>query len=314
MNGTAAVPDALAAARDAHALLGAATARLRASGSPSFRLDAELLVAHAYARDRAWLRAHPEAELSDDAAANLASWLERRAEGEPIAYIRGFKEWFSLRLATDRRALIPRPETELLAEAAIAEVAAHLASESTLLGVCEVGTGCGAVALALALRFRSSLALGRLRLTASDLSPDALELAAENLAAHGVGRLVSLSCANLLEPVARPGGSVELVVANLPYLTRAEVEAGRGSLAWEPPMALDGGVDGLGLFRDLLEGLVELPTRPAVVLLEIGAGQAGPLHRLVANALPGARVTFLPDLAGIERVARVEVGEGGGGG
>ena len=91
---------------------------LRGAGIPSPRLDAELLVGHAFGRDRAWLHAHPDAELGTTEASMLAGWVERRSAGEPVAYIRGFKEWLSLRILTDGRALIPRPETELLVEAA----------------------------------------------------------------------------------------------------------------------------------------------------------------------------------------------------
>ncbi len=122
---------------------------LGAAGSPSPRLDAELLVSHAFGRDRTWLHAHPEARLEGADEARLRGWVERRAAGEPIAYIRGFKEWLSLRIATDRRALIPRPETELLAEAAIDEIAARLVRDDEPIAVWEVGTGSGAVAVAL---------------------------------------------------------------------------------------------------------------------------------------------------------------------
>ena len=94
---------------DAAALIGDAATRLREAGSESPRLDAELLVGHAFGRDRAWLHAHPDASLSTSDAATLAGWVDRRVAGEPLAYIRGFKEWFSLRIATDPRALIPRP-------------------------------------------------------------------------------------------------------------------------------------------------------------------------------------------------------------
>ena len=109
--------------------VGAALARqgpASGRGSPSARLDAEVLLAHATGRDRSWILAHPEAELDADAGAAFAASLDRRAQGEPIAYIRGFKEWRSLRIRTDARALIPRPETELLAEAAMAEIADRL--------------------------------------------------------------------------------------------------------------------------------------------------------------------------------------------
>ena len=114
------VADALRAAMD----------RLRPT-SPTPRLDAEVLLAHVTRRDRSWLLAHPEAEV-DEAAFDAA--VERRAAGEPVAYIRGFKEWHSLRIRTDRRALIPRPETELLADAAIEEIEHRLERGAVVAG------------------------------------------------------------------------------------------------------------------------------------------------------------------------------------
>jgi release factor glutamine methyltransferase len=277
---------------------------LRAAGSPTPRLDAELLVAHATGRDRAWLLAHPEAALEPDAAAALEAWLDRRAAGEPIAYIRGFKDWLSLRLRTDSRALIPRPETELLAEAAIAEVAARLARDAAPIVVWEVATGSGAIAVALALRFRAALALERIRLIASDRSGAALELASENLAAHGVSDLATLACADLLEPAGSSLPRPDVIVANLPYLTSAEVARGEGSIAYEPSIALDGGPDGLDLLRRLLGELLPRANGGATALLEIGAGQARPVREVVPA---GASVSTLADLAGIERVLRIEL-------
>ncbi|HEX2142709.1 MAG TPA: peptide chain release factor N(5)-glutamine methyltransferase [Candidatus Limnocylindria bacterium] len=291
---------------DARSLVAAATQRLRASGSDTARLDAEVLVAHAFGRDRTWLAAHPEAELGSTERAALEAWVARRADGEPVAYIRGFKEWLSLRIRTDRRALIPRPETELLTEAAIAEVAARLAGDDRPIAIWEVATGSGAVAVALALRFRTALALGRVRLAASDASAEALELAAENLSAHGVAGLVTLGAGDLLEPAVLAAPlQPDVLVANLPYLTSEEAAAGHGSLAWEPRVALDGGADGLDLVRRLL---AELPGRLApggVALLEIGAGQADTVRELAAALPMPAAIQTVPDLAGIERVVRV---------
>jgi release factor glutamine methyltransferase len=229
----------------------------------------------------------------------------RRAAGEPIAYIRGFKEWLSLRIATDRRALIPRPETELLAQTAISEVAARLVRDDAPVQAWEVATGSGVVALAVALRFRTAMVLGRLRLAASDLSAEALELASENLAIHGVGGLVTLACGDLLEPTVVPGGRADLLMANLPYLTSGEVEAGSGSLAWEPRRALDGGADGLDLVRRLISALPDRLAPDGVALLEIGRGQASAVRAEVAALPVRAAVTTLPDLAGVERVVRV---------
>jgi len=281
-----------------------AESTLRAVDCPSPRLDAELLVALAFERDRAWLRAHPEAILDREPAQRLIAWVARRAAGEPVAYIRGYKEWLSHRIAVDQRALIPRPETELLADLAMAEIAARLVGRSTPIAAWELATGSGAIATAVALRFRAALALGRLTLTASDISPDALELAAENLVGHGVAGLVALACGDLLEPAPR-GSLFDLLIANLPYVPSAEVAATGGSLAWEPRQALDGGPDGLRLLRRFV---AELPFRLAaggVALLEIGADQAAAMRSLVAGQDTQLSPTFHHDLAGHKRVLRI---------
>jgi release factor glutamine methyltransferase len=283
-----------------------AVERLREAGSPTPRLDAEILVAHALERDRAWLLAHLDEPMPARAKANFAGWIERRAGGEPIAYIRGFKEWYGLRLATDRRSLIPRPETELLADAAIGDIADRMTRDDRPILAWEVGTGGGAVAVVLARRFRSALALGRLRLVASDVSPDAIDLAAENLATHGVDRLVTLAVADLLDPLGSIPEPPDVVVANLPYLRSSEVETGLGSLGWEPAAALDGGPDGLAVIRRLLDRVPQRLAADGSVLLEIGEDQAGSIRTLAA-ALPGAwSVSTLRDLAGNERIVRLE--------
>ncbi|TMB51945.1 MAG: peptide chain release factor N(5)-glutamine methyltransferase [Chloroflexi bacterium] len=296
--------------RRAGALMSTAAAQLTDAGSETARLDAELLVSHAFGRDRTWLHAHPDATLDIDGARELGAWIKRRAGGEPVAYIRGFKEWFGLRVATDRRALIPRPETELLAESAIAEIAARLVRDDQVVSVWDVATGGGAVALALGLRFRAALALGRVRLLASDLSPDALELAAENLAAHGVAQLVTLQVSDLLGGGNSPNAAdrpprAHLVTANLPYVTTAEVDAAPGSLAYEPRLALDGGPDGLDVLRRLVAQLPERLAPGGVALLEVASRQATAV-RAEAERLPlSVAVTQIPDMAGIERVVRI---------
>ncbi|MDQ3689298.1 MAG: peptide chain release factor N(5)-glutamine methyltransferase [Chloroflexota bacterium] len=279
-----------------------ATIRLRASGSPSARLDAELLVAHVTECERSWVIAHPEAAL--DEAGAFATAVERRAAGEPIAYIRGFKEWRSLRIKTDARALIPRPETELLADAAIIEIEGRLAGNAAPVVAWEVATGSGAVAVSLALHFRAALDLGRLLMIATDISPDALDLAAVNFADHGVDRHVWTVRADLLEPAGGTLPRPHVIVTNLPYVPTVEVDAPDASLAFEPRLALDGGPDGLALLRRLLNEVPGRASQSASVLLEIGAGQAGDVRAL---APAGASVSMVPDLAGIDRVARVQM-------
>jgi len=274
-----------------------AVARLRASGSPTPRLDAELLVAHVVDRDRAWVLAHREAELAD--AERFVALVERRASGEPIAYLRGFKEWHSLRIGTDARALIPRPETEVLADAAGNEIERRLADAPVV--AWEVATGSGAVAIVLAQRFRSALAGGRLTLLATDISAEALSLAAENFARHGVEH-VRLEPADLLEGAGGERPLPDVVIANLPYVSSAEVDARWGSLGYEPRVATDGGPDGLDLLRRLLR---EAPRRAAVaatILLEIGVDQVDAIRGIAPT---GASVLVVPDLAGLDRVVRI---------
>jgi release factor glutamine methyltransferase len=287
-----------AAVRD---VLARAAAALRDGGSPTPRLDAEVLLAHVLGTDRSWLHAHPEATVEPAAFDAL---VDRRRGGEPIAYLRGFKEWRSLRIRTDSRALVPRPETELLLDQAIDEVVRRMARDQEPIVAWEVATGTGAVAVALALRFREALTLGRLRLIASDVSPDALELAAENLEVHGVASLVDLACADLLEPAGSTLPRPNVVVANLPYVPSDEVRAPGRGLDHEPLIALDGGPDGLAIFRRLFDMAAERIAPGGTLLLEIGAGQSDVLRSMAG---PDAPVAVERDLAGMERVVRIEL-------
>jgi release factor glutamine methyltransferase len=281
--------------------LRSATARLRAAGSDTPRLDAEVLLAHVAGRDRTWLLAHPEAVVAEAPAFEAA--IERRTSGEPVAYIRGFKEWRSLRIRTDARALIPRPETEVVVEAAAAEISARLA-RGTMSVAWDVGTGAGAIALALAIDFREPLAEGRLRIIASDVSAEAISLAAENLRDHGVADAVELAPADLLAPAGEHLPRPDVVTANLPYVSSDEVDARIGSLGFEPRIAVDGGPDGLDVLRRFL---VEAPKRAAqgaTLILELGVDQVQAVEGL---APAGASVSVVPDLAGLDRVVRVDL-------
>jgi release factor glutamine methyltransferase len=276
-----------------------ATARLREAGSPTPRLDAELLLGHLLGRERAWLLAHPEEDARTDAFDAL---VERRGAGEPVAYLRGFKEWHGLRLRTDDRALIPRPETELLADAAGDEIERRLATGPIV--AWDIGTGTGAVAIAIALRFAEAIRSRLLTLIASDISTGPLELARENAVDHGVAGGIDLIEADLLLPAGEPKPRPDVIVANLPYVASAEVEERRGSLGFEPRLALDGGPDGLDLLRRLLEDLPARTATGATAFLEIGHGQAAAVTTLAPIS---ASVEVVPDLAGLERVVRIDL-------
>lgn len=281
--------------------LAAATLQLRDAAQPTPRLDAEVLLAHVTGRERTWLLAHPEAGFEEGDA--LSAAVDRRAGGEPVAYIRGFKEWRSLRIQTDARALIPRPETELVVATAAAEITSRLSRQPTTVAW-DVATGSGAIAIALALDFRRELAGGQLRLIASDVSNDALALAAENLAAHDVAEAVTLETADLLAPAGEWLPRPDVVTGNLPYVPSSEVDARVGSLGFEPRVALDGGSDGLKLLRRMLTDVPLHAAPGATVVLELGVDQVDEVRGLVPI---GASVSVVPDLAGLDRVVRIDL-------
>jgi release factor glutamine methyltransferase len=280
--------------------------RLRASGSETPRLDAELLLAHAAGVGRTAIVAHADAPMGADAARTFAAAIERRSAGEPVAYIRGIKEFHGLAFFVDRRVLIPRPETERLVELAIAEVMHRLGARRASgdpLRIVDVGTGSGAVAVALAAALRRLNALDAVEIDATDASDDALDVARANAVAHALGDRVTFVAADLLPHDLR---QCELVLANLPYVRSDAMSSLPPATTFEPTLALDGGPDGLEHIGRLVDRLPMALAAGGVALLEIGADQGGSIVGLVAERLPGWRCSVELDLAGLPRVARVE--------
>jgi release factor glutamine methyltransferase len=281
--------------------------RLAAAGSETPRLDAELLLGQAVGAGRTAVLAHPEAPVGADAARRYRADLERRAAGEPVAYLRGIKEFYGLAFEADSRALIPRPETEKVVDLARDEVMRSLASTARPAGtrklrIVDVGTGSGAIAVALAVTLRRLRALDSVDLLAVDISPDALGLAKENAVGHAVADRISFAEADLLPPgVAR----FDLVLANLPYVRHDAMAGLPVAASFEPAVALDGGVDGLEVIGRLLDRLPETLVDDGVALLEIGADQGDAIIVLAAAKLPGWACTVEVDLAGLPRVARI---------
>ena len=293
-------------------LLAAATARLRESGSESARLDAELLLAAVVGGDRTGLIAHPERVVWPEAVARFDDFVARRETGEPVAYIRGLKEFFGLAFSVDRRALIPRPETELLVECGRAAVMERLTRrgrrpEDGPIRVADVGTGSGAVAIALAVELRRRrVEAGRdVAVVATDVSSDALELARENAVGHAVGDAVRFVEADLLPERGSDDAAFDVVLANLPYVLSDVVPVLPVAASFEPALALDGGDDGLKVIRRLLARLPADLAGDGVALLEIGADQAETGPAVVAGVLPGWDARVELDLTGRPRVLRV---------
>jgi release factor glutamine methyltransferase len=289
-------------------LLTTGTVRLRASGSESARLDAELLLGWAIGAERTAVIAHPEWPVGADAARTYEAALVRREAGEPVAYIRGLKEFHGLAFSVDGRALIPRPETELLVSEAEREVARRLTSAprppgTPPLRVVDVGTGSGAIAIALASLLRTRRMLPEVTVLAVDRSADALGLALENAVAHAVADAIVFIQSDLLPVADQP---FDLVLANLPYIPSDEIGRLPVAASFEPRMALDGGPDGLTIIRRLLGALPTSLAEGGAALLEIGFNQ-GPAVEAAAASLPGAwSCRIQPDLSGKPRLAHVE--------
>ncbi|MCJ7712543.1 MAG: peptide chain release factor N(5)-glutamine methyltransferase [Chloroflexi bacterium] len=282
--------------------------RLTASGSSSPRLDAELLLGFALGVDRVGVLAHQDAAAPAGAAAVFEGYVARRERGEPVAYIRGFREFHGLAVATDPRALIPRPETELLVDEALAAITTRLtaaprSTTSPPLRIADVGTGSGAIAVALIRALRKRRMDAHVTVVAVDISADALDLARENAVGHGVADRMHFREADLL-PVGDAPYAV--ICANLPYVASGSLAGLAPELGFEPHGALDGGPDGLDVIRRLLERLPGLLEPDGVALLEIGADQGGSIVAAVDAALPSWRCTVQADLAGLPRLAHVE--------
>ena len=275
--------------------LRAAIARLDAAGVDAPASTARQLLSVATSRPREWLLAHDDETLPEAQARALETLLARIAAREPLAYVLGERGFHGLTLKIDPRALIPRPETEMLVDLALAAVRALPAGAAVI----DVGTGSGAAAIAIALGAPTA------RVIACDVSADALSLAREN--AERLGARVSFVESDLLSNVP---DLAPIVVANLPYVTREEIDMLPPEIqAHEPRVALDGGTDGLDLVRRLLAQLSAEPARRAAlrhVWLEVGASQGPAALALARAAFPDARTRILQDLARLDRVIAIE--------
>lgn len=255
-------------------------------------LDAHVLLGEVLGVARAYLLTHPEAVLTPKQAERFAAWVERCAAGEPVAYILGRRAFYDRDFIVTPDVLIPRPETELLLENALAWVGERV------LTAADIGTGSGALAVTLAANKPN------VQVHAVDVSAAALAVARKNAAAAGVE--VQFYEGDLLTPLVERGIKLDLVMANLPYIASDEVPTLAVS-SYEPVLALDGGGDGLELVRRLLGQVPLVANAGTLVLLEIGAGQGAATLELVRRALPGARAELLLDYAGHDRIVRAEL-------
>lgn len=269
--------------------LSEATARLQGvSDTP--RLDAELLLCHILSVTRTYLFTWPERELVPEQVSRFAVLLARREAGEPVAHILGEREFWSLSLKVNASTLIPRPETELLVEAALARVPADATWE-----IADLGTGSGAIALAVASERPGC------RITAVERSEAALVVARENAARHGLSNVEFLQ-GSWYEPLH--GRRFHLILSNPPYIRADDPHLGQGDVRFEPVTALASGANGLDDIRHLIAGAADHLEPGGWLLLEHGYDQG----EAVCGLLCAAGFSAVMDLADLQGHGRVALG------
>ena len=295
---------------DVEACLASGTLLLEAAGIETARLDAECLAAQALGWPRWQVILTPRRRLTPEEFGRYLALLGRRERREPLAYVLGMREFWSLSLSVSSGVLVPRPETETLVEATLAvwsEMQAEASREPRAAScdgevasptIVELCTGSGAVAIALAMEIPTA------RILATDVSWRALRVARANALAHAVAGRIAFLRGNLWQAVngQAPASSVDLVVANPPYVPTRDVATLMPEIQWEPRLALDGGADGLRVQRDIIAASPERIRPGGFLLLEIGAEQAEAILALLGKTGRFETGRIFRDLAGRPRV------------
>lgn len=255
-------------------------------------ISARLLLAHVLCCSLTDLFVHPERVLTAAESIAYRAFIARRADHEPVAYLVGHRPFFDLDLQVDQRVLIPRQETELLVEQALAEAKRWPAAR-----VVDVGAGSGAIAVCLAAHLPQAI------IFATDISTEALQVAQANARRCQVEGRITFLCGDLLAPLSAP---VDMIVANLPYVSAIEYDALPLQVRlYEPRQALLAGVDGLDVIRALLAQAPLYLSEKGAILLEIGAGQGAAVANLARAVFPVAQVEIIQDYARLDRIVRI---------
>jgi len=257
------------------------------------RLDAEILVGYYGNRDRSALYRNGDYRLTDKELEGLYTGVARRIEGEPIAYITGIKEFFSLELEVNHHVLIPRPETEILVE----DVLGLIGNETLRRGnVLEIGTGSGAISIALATE------LTQFQFFAVDISQEALTIAKRNARKHDVAERIFFFCGNLFESLSE---QFDIIVSNPPYISDEEFKHISHEIRnYEPREALIAGPDGTEFHQKLIMNGSNHLRKGGWLVMEMGYGQWKTVERLLRESQKYDYIGFQCDYAGIERVAK----------
>lgn len=275
-----------------------ATQRFAAAGIGSASLDADLLAAHIFKKDRAWILSHSADTLADAQKLRYDELVEKRLNRVPLATLVGHKEFFGHDFVVTKKVLIPRPETEILVEQALA----YLKSAPHARSLLDLGTGSGAIACSIA-----SSAPQLTRIVAVDVSTAALAVAKQNATRLGLSDRIQFKRMHMGR-MQTLKGPFDLIVSNPPYLSEKEYAAAqkeRPEIAHEPQIAFIGGKDGLTFIALAIRVSRKLLSKSGALFLEIGATQGYAVEKLVATHLPNYFAAIIPDLAGHPRVARI---------
>ena len=264
-------------------------------------LDAQILLAHVIGLPRPSLIARLDAPLTPSQIESANRAFSRLEAGEPLPYILGHWEFYGLDFTVTPDVLIPRPETELLVEKAIIWLSAHPSKRS----VADIGTGSGIIAVTLAMNVPDA------NILATDISPSALQTARANAEKFHVHHRIQFTECDLLPPqsqIVNHKSKIDLICANLPYIP-TQTLSGLPIFGREPTLALDGGEDGLDLYRRLLDIAPAWLAPRSMILLEIEATQGVAARQLAAEKFSNASISLHQDLAGHDRLLEISFHE-----
>ncbi len=282
-------------------LLNGSTLNLKYHQIDNPRLNAELLLAHSLNLSREGRYANLQSQIQESDKEGFGRLTQRRISGEPLQYILGHQEFWSIELKVDPRVFIPRPETELLIEQTLLILSRSLSPSPPFL--LEIGTGSGAIAISLAKEVKGAF------LVATDISRDALVLAMENTKSSDVQNQIRFVNGDLFDPfrLAKEGGLFDLILSNPPYVTQFEIRGlAREVKDYEPLIALDGGEDGLEFYRRIISQAPFYLRGGGWLLLEVGQGQGERVSKLIEAGGYFFKPESVPDFSGIERVVKAQ--------
>ncbi|MGV2939479.1 peptide chain release factor N(5)-glutamine methyltransferase [Mesobacillus sp. LC4] len=259
----------------------------------------ELLLRHYSGLSRTTMLMQMRDELDGEVWIEFEAAVKRHAAGEPIQYIIGSEEFYGRRFNVNEHVLIPRPETEELVHGTLQRLDKHFSDKDSI-DLVDVGTGSGAISVTL------KLEKPELKVTAVDLSEDAIEVASKNASKHGAD--IEFLHGDLLQPLIQQRKKLDVVISNPPYIPVSDQEWMSDIVTeHEPHMALFAGKDGLDLYRRFMEELPLVLKEKALVGFEIGAGQGEAVRRLLENTFPQARVEIVFDINGKDRMVFAEL-------